>query len=67
MSGKDAVIVPVWASIVSKTSVKLTLTRTGVMFALGQLNPASVIGVVETVNEPLPFLVVGKLTVPLVV
>jgi hypothetical protein len=46
--------------------VYLTLTRTGVMFALGQVNPARVIGCVETVKEPLPFLVVGKFTVPLV-
>jgi hypothetical protein len=45
----------------------VTLTRTGVMFALGQLNPARVIGVVDTVKEPLPCLVVGNCTVPLVV
>jgi hypothetical protein len=45
----------------------VTLTRTGVMFALGQVNPARVIGVVDTVKVPLPFLVVGKFACPLVV
>ena len=66
-SGKVAVVEPVWLVTVSVMSVYVTLTRTGVMFALGQLNPAIVIGVVDTVKEPLPFLVVGKFTVPLVV
>jgi hypothetical protein len=65
--GNVAVVEPVWLVTVSVMLVYVTLTRTGVMFALGQVNPAVVIGVVETVKDPLPFLVVGKLTVPLVV
>jgi hypothetical protein len=65
--GNVAVVVPVWLVTVRLMLLYVTLTRTGVMFALGQVNPAIVIGVVDTVKEPLPCLVVGKFTVPLVV
>jgi hypothetical protein len=57
MLGKVAVMVPVWDSIVSKTFVKLTLTRTGVIWS-GHVR-LTVTGLVETVKVPLPFLVVN--------
>jgi hypothetical protein len=42
----------------------VTLTRTGVIWS-GHLNPATFIGVVETVKVPLPCLLVGKVVCPL--
>ena len=65
--GNVAVAVPVWLVTMSLMLLYVTLTRTGDMFALGQLNPARVIGVVDTVKLPLPCLVVGNCTCPLVV
>jgi hypothetical protein len=65
MSAKVAVAVPVWLVTVSVMSVKLTLTRVGVIGG-GQSAPALVIGTVETVKVPLPDLV-RKVVVPVAV
>ena len=58
MSGKVAVIVPVWLVMVSTMFVNVTLTTVGVMFALGQLNVEGIpTSLVLKLKLPLPDLV----------